>query len=291
MLTLFFLYLYSKDERTWDDGVAEQYFSQFEVSGFLEKNFQKMWKFATKHITFASKNPEIKNFTIFYPENLETQNNIFPAVVMVNGTNTTASSYLPIFEHLASYGFVVIGNEELQSGGGKNTSETLDFLLQLNQDSNSVFFEKINTEKIGIAWHSQWWAWAINAVSNFENSKKFHSLYTASGIKEELAKDLWKWYNTNKITIPFFAINSTGFQDSLVSSRDNLEKIFKKTQWYTIIATRKWVDHRDVLEYGDAYMTAWFLYTLTSDSEAQKIFEENGEIFHNSDWKNVKAKQ
>ena len=51
---------------------------------------------------------------------------------------------------------------------------------------------------------------------------------------------------------------------------------------FAIMARRKEADHRDMLEYADAYMTAWFLMTLKSDQEAQNVFiGENAEGFRN----------
>ncbi|WP_294188357.1 hypothetical protein [uncultured Clostridium sp.] len=74
---------------------------------------------------------------------------------MVNGTGVPASKYKAIFEHLASWGFIVVGNEDGESWNGNSTSQTLDYILSLNDDVNSIFNKKINVDAIGVAGHSQ----------------------------------------------------------------------------------------------------------------------------------------
>ena len=57
------------------------------------------------------------------------------------------------------------------------------------------------------------------------------------------------------------------------------------------MARREGADHKDVLEFGDPYMTAWFLWTLSDDNEAEKVFAgPDAELAHNSDWKDVQTR-
>ena len=79
----------------------------------------------------------------------------YPLVIMVNGTGITASKYKSVFKHLASWGFIVVGNEDENSRTGASTSATLDFMLNLNKDSNSDFYGKIDVNNIGVSGHSQ----------------------------------------------------------------------------------------------------------------------------------------
>ena len=55
----------------------------------------------------------------------------------------------------ASWGFIVVGNEDENSRTGASTSATLDFMLNLNKDSNSDFYGKIDVNNIGVSGHSQ----------------------------------------------------------------------------------------------------------------------------------------
>lgn len=291
VVTLFcgFIYLITKDEVTGNDGVDDWYFENIWHIAILAKKFSNFWPFETDFEIFSSQNSNIQEFSIFYPKNLETENQKFPAIVMLNGTNTPVSLYKPILKHLASWGFIVIGNEEKTSGDGLGASKTLDFLLALNKNSEK-FAGKIDTAKIGIFWHSQGGAGAINAVTKFENGKNFQAIYTASAISEKLADKLHKTYNVSEIKIPYFMMNSTGANDSFfITSLSELEKNFQKTSWPKIMGRMKNIDHKDVLEYGDSYATAWFLWILQNNNEAKKVFIwENPEILQNSWWQDVK---
>ena len=167
-------------------------------------------------LTFKSENPDIKNWTIAYPKELEEKAERFPAVIMVNGTYTPASDYLPVLEHLASWGFIVVGNEDFQSGSGESTALTLDFLLALAKDETRMFYDRVDLEHIGVNGHSQGGAGAINAVTNYENGKYCASLYTASPIPRNLAQHTMKPYDPSKIKIPYFMTSGLGIQDRIL---------------------------------------------------------------------------
>lgn len=72
-----------------------------------------------------------------------------------------------MFKHLASWGFVVIGNDEPTSFSGVPSSNALMLLNKLNPDKNSVFYRKLNTHNAGISGHSQDGVGAINGTTNF----------------------------------------------------------------------------------------------------------------------------
>lgn len=276
--------LLNEDWITKDDGVASGYFQKVDAKGELEKKYTQMWPYRSKKLTFASEDSAIKNYTIVYPEGIEQSIERFPAIIMVNWTYTPASDYIPLLEHLASWGFIVIGNEDPKSWSGESTSLTLDFLLTLAQDKTSILYDKVDIEHIGINGHSQGWAGAINAITNYENGIYYTSLYTVSPIPRNLAKHNKIAYDPSKIKIPYFMTSGLGIQDRiLISTLSTLQDNYNDLpEWtFALMARRKKADHRDMLEYGDAYMTAWFLMTLKSDPLAQKVFiGENAELFN-----------
>ena len=65
--------------------------------------------------TFDSDNPKIEHYTLVYPQKIEEKSDKIPVVLVVNGTCTPASDYMPILEHLASRGFLVVGNQDPES--------------------------------------------------------------------------------------------------------------------------------------------------------------------------------
>jgi len=73
--------------------------------------------------------------------------------------------YKALFKHLASWGFVVIGNDDGSTGFGKSADETIDLIMAENSNSDSIFYEKLDLDNIGITGHSQGRSWSI--YSNF----------------------------------------------------------------------------------------------------------------------------
>ncbi|WP_441005615.1 poly(ethylene terephthalate) hydrolase family protein [Paenibacillus sp. PsM32] len=228
---------------------------------------------------------------VWYPTELMTTDKIYPIIVITNGSNMTFSRYIPIFEHLASWGFVVVGNNDRQSWTGASAVESLNFLIYLNADKSSFFYHKLDLKNIGIYGGSQGGVGAINAVTNFDHSSLFTSLFTASATSLELAKKL-KWsYDVSKIRIPSFMISSTGKYDSelitpLVSLKENVSKMQRNLK--IITARRKNIDHDKMMIDTDGYMTAWFSWTLKNDKKAEGIFTGSlAELKNNPNWQDV----
>ena len=53
-------------------------------------------------------------------------------------------------------------------------------MLNLNQDSKSIFYNKIDIERVGLSGHSQGGAGVINAITKFPESSYFKCAYAAS---------------------------------------------------------------------------------------------------------------
>ncbi len=62
-----------------------------------------------------------KKLTIFYPSQLENENRTWPMILYVNGTGGKASRYEPLLEQMASWGFIVVGNQDKATGNGEST--------------------------------------------------------------------------------------------------------------------------------------------------------------------------
>ena len=50
--------------------------------------------------------------------------------------------YKALFKHLASWGFVVIGNDDGSTGFGKSADETIDLII--SENSNRTVFFMVN---------------------------------------------------------------------------------------------------------------------------------------------------
>ena len=61
-------------------------------------------------------------------------------ILVVNGTGGKATKYEPEFELYASWGFITVGTQDKGTGSGQTTVTTLRYMLEQNENPNSVYF-------------------------------------------------------------------------------------------------------------------------------------------------------
>ena len=285
------------EKKVW---IPDNYYTVFESNSALEKKYAGLGEYEVKELEFESEKKAIDKIRVWYPN--EAENRQYPVIVIVNASNTAALNLKPAYARLASWGFIVVGNDDRQTGTGKTASETLDYVLNLNKDENSELFGKMDEEHIGCVGYSQGGAGAINAVTKFENSDKFTALFTGSASYALLSKNMGWGYDVSKINIPYFMTAGTGNTDdnggsihddknlagiaplaSLVENYDGITAdVFKLRARVTD------AEHQDMLHLTDGYMTAWMLYHLQGDTEAASVFVgENADILTNNGWQDV----
>lgn len=261
--------------------VKNGYQTEFEYQCPLEKKYAFNGSFEIDSISFPSNDETIKRFTAWFPSEMKSSDKKWPVVVMANGTGVSASRYTPIFEHLASWGFIVVGNEDWSSWFGHSTSTTLDFILSANSDESSPFYRKVNCEAIGLAGHSQGGVATFYAATQFENSDKYKAICSMSGNNSELA---------SLINAPMLMISGTAGLDAQAS--ESMNSCFDLISGQPVVSgILKDTDHGIVLPRGDAYMTAWMCWWLNGEEEAERcFFGDNAEISSNPGWKDIKRK-
>lgn len=276
--------------------VKEGYYEKVTTSMPLEQKYTAKGIYEVSYVEYDADDDKIGRFKIWYPTEMEDAEGTYPLVVMANGTGVPASKYEPIFDHLASWGFIVIGNEDGESWDGTSSSESLDFMIECNGNNSSIFYQKIDMDNIGIAGHSQGGVGAINGVTEYENGVYYKTIYTASTTYHDLAVALNWEYDVSKINIPYFMVAGTksvdagNGTDSGIAPLWSLQENYKQLsdEIVKILARRTETDHGEMLANADGYMTAWFLYQLKEDTEAGNIFNgENAEILNNSNWQDT----
>lgn len=285
-----------------NNDITEGYYERFESDAPLEKRYANPGSFKTSYTEFASDNESIGKVRIWYPAELESGERSWPMIMVVNASGTPASSYEPFFSRLASWGFVVVGNEDGQTGNGKTASVTLDFMLNVPHDS--VLAGKIDYDNMGIIGYSQGGAGAICAVTNYENGLRYKAMFTGSAAYPMLAQNMGWEYDVSKVTIPYFMVAGTGKSDdsgadsetsyggvsplsALVSNYNSISDEVQKVRARAVGA-----EHEQMLMRSDGYMTAWMLYQLAGDKEAATVFAgDNAEILHNNNWQDVEKNQ
>lgn len=298
MSALFIAYNLINTHKTLNNPrLPDNYYEMIQTGGELEAKYVNKGSYAVEGTCVKNENESIKNIYIYYPAELKESGKKYPLVMIVNGSQTPAKTYLPYFERLASWGFIVVGNDDPQTGTGETASITLDYVL-----NESEIKDNVDIAKLGAAGYSQGGAGAINAVTKFENSKLYYTLFTGSAAYPVLALSMGWEYDPSDIAVSYFMTASTGTSDDMgvadankeyagVSPLQALEEIYS-----TLPDSRPKVRGRcanaengDMQLRTDGYMTAWMLWQLQDNEEAAKVFVgEDAEILHNSNWVDVK---
>ena len=281
-----------------NNDIVEGYYLNFKSDAPLEMKYSQLGPYETSYIEFASDNESIGKIRVWYPADLETGDLVWPMIMVVNASGTPAASYVPFFPRLASWGFIVVGNEDGQTGNGETASLTLDFML--NMPADSVLSGKIDYDRMGIIGYSQGGAGAICAVTNYENGARYKAMFTGSAAYPTLAKNMGWEYDVSKVAIPYFMAAGTGKSDDSgndpETSYGGVSPLSALTANYNNIADdvpklrarAAGAEHEQMLMRSDGYMTAWMLYQLTGNEEAETVFlGENAEILTNKNWQDV----
>ncbi len=282
------------------------YYKNAAPGGEIEGKYTAMGTLEVSYAEFDAKTEAYKKYEVWYPAEMTDSGKTYPLVIMANGTGVKASQYKEVFRHLASWGFIVAGNEDEDSRTGGSCAETLDFMLAQNEDQSSQFYGKIDGNAIGIAGHSQGGVGAINAVISQENGSRYKAVWTASTTsrywgQEGLLGPEWQ-YDTSKLNIPTFMVAGTGPADAGTATDISADEgqgicpLWSLAEGYhaipkgvdKVMARLSGKDHGDMLRYADGYMTAWFMYHLQGDAYAGGAFYgENAEILQNPNWQDT----
>ena len=288
---------YIVSKKPW---LEKDYYTAFQSDSALEKKYAGPGSYDVSNTVIKSDDDTIKNIRIWYPTELDNTAEKYPFIIVTNASNTAALNYEPYFERLASWGFIVVGNDDRQAGTGISTSLTLDYMLEQNQNSKSLFYEKIDTRNIGIVGYSQGGAGAVRAVTEYGNSGLYKTIFTGSAAHSYIAQ-MWGGYDASKVSIPWFMTAATGTSDDtgakdaatewagvapLSSLAENYNAMSDNV--FKLRARVVGAEHEDMQESTDGYMTAWMLYQLQGDEEAgTALTGENAEILSNPNWQDI----
>ena len=159
--------------------VPRNYTQTVPTGGAVEKSHLKMGPYEIGYYEEPA-DDILKKYQVYYPTELKNNEKSYPAVVFVNGTGVPASKYKAIFEHLASWGFIVIGSEDKESWPGTSSDQCLNFLMEQVKNRDSIFYKKIDFENIGISGHSQGGIGVFNAITEHEHCRIYKAAVALS---------------------------------------------------------------------------------------------------------------
>ena len=262
----------------------------------IESKYKEKGSEEVAKTEYDSDDATIGKIVVVYPQSLLKSDGALPLVNIGNASNTTAYDLIEAMEHLASWGFVVIGNMDKQTGTGASMSHTLDAFLTLVAQQDNQFYGRIDTTKIAIAGYSQGAFGAVMATTAYPNSRMYKAVYLCSCPQKQIGINFkWGTSDFSKIGAPLLMVAGTGDWDSkIISPEEAFQANFKETtDDFPVLAVRHaYKDHEEMGGEGDPYMTAWFCHYLKGDSTAGKAFVgDDAEILKNtSRWINIKRK-
>ncbi len=290
---------------------ASHYYDYSNPVGEIEKEYTAMGDEKVSCKEFDAGDENIKKFAVWYPAELQGSARKYPVVLWANGTGSKSETYKYFLTHLASWGFIAVGNDDENTRTGDSLEAALTFLLAENENPDSVFYQKVDPDNIGIGGHSQGGAAVFNMVTNQEHGSMIKTVYSVSATSSyhtAVFGDEWE-YDVSKINVPTFLTAGTGtFDAGTAAAKEQVsdEKagimqgicpLWSLEENYGLLpdtidkvyARKTGVDHGDSYLQFDGYMTAWFRYYLAGDSEAGKAFYgEQPEIAGNSQYQDVK---
>lgn len=265
------------------------YTKEVKTGGDIETKYLSMGDYKVKNI--KKDGSEItKKYYIYYPKELKNNNKKYPVVVILNGTGVLPKKYKALFKHLASWGFVIIGNDDGSTGFGKSADETMDLIMSENSNRNSIFYGKLDLNNIGITGHSQGGAGVFTAISIMEHKDKYQTAVALSPTHEETAHQFgWK-YDLTKINIPTLLIVGTNgeFETQAVIPIEKMLEMYNRIPSSKVMLRRIGAEHGQMLYSADGYVTAWFMWQLQGDEEAGKAFTgDSPEIRNNKLYQDI----
>lgn len=290
----------------------ESYWQYSQPEGKIETKYTALGTYEVSHAEYDAEGTAWEKYEIYYPS-ARAEGVTYPLVIMANGTGVKASQYAAVFRHLASWGFIVAGNEDENCRTGEYSAATLDFVLKLNEEEDSPLYGLVDTQNIGIVGHSQGGVGALNAATAQENGGRYKAICTISATSRYHADELNKsgkgWsVDASQIFAPILMVAGTGtfeagtmeeYSDTLPDGgAQGICPLWWLNECYdavptgtdNVMARRSGKDHGDMLHAADGYMTAWFAYYLQGDEEAGKaFFSENAEILSNQVWQDVRT--
>lgn len=270
--------------------VPNHYTKTVKTGGTIEEKYLAMGNLKVK--STKSKATELTKYNyVYYPEELETNKKKYPVVVVLNGTGVLPKKYKALFKHLASHGFIVVGNDDGSTGFGTSADETIEYLKKASTDKDSVLYEKIDLENIGITGHSQGGAGVFTSISIMKHKDAYKTAVALSPTHEETALAFGWNYDLTKIKIPILMIAGTkgDFETKAVIPLEKMNEMYDKISAPKIMMRRTDAEHREMLYMADGYVTAWFRWQLQNDEEASRAFTgDTPEILHNKLYQNQK---
>jgi pimeloyl-ACP methyl ester carboxylesterase len=203
-------------------------------------------------------------YTVFRPACMK-EDETYPVITWGNGTCGQSGGYATLLATLASHGFVVIAaNSRWTDAGNMEMLKALDFAADLNEDSSSALYHKLDLDKVGAMGHSQ----GAGATANAAKDPRIKALILWNGSLTSADK-------------PFLSVS--GERDTAANTPASMaDAVNAATQpgawlfYHQVLQTGGSVTgHLTLMEQAERVTdatVAWWKYMLNDDADAKKMF-------------------
>ncbi len=221
-----------------------------------------------------------ENKKVYYPAELPMVQKKYPVVVWANGTGCATDTYDGLLTKIAEGGYIVVADSSVMTADGSAQRDSIDYIIGENKDSDSVFYGKVDTAKIGAAGHSQGGRSSVNAAQKDSRIKCIVSIAGASSAEE-----------ANGLKAPTLFL--TGTADMVVVSSQWCKPSYDAAAGRAVYASLKNGVHTTCMTNPDklsGYVTSWFDAYLKNDASAKAKFQNGGQLSKDSAWKDYAGK-
>ena len=220
--------------------------------------------------------------TIHRPATLGQNGVTHPVILWGNGTGASPSTYSALLSHWASHGFIVAAANTSNAGNGSQMIACLDFIIGQNGTSSSVYFQKVDTGRIGTSGHSQGGAGTLMAGRD--------ARVTATAPVQPYIRFIPGGGRFDSRSIgqqhaPMFLVS--GSADTIAVPATHQQPIFDGAPvsivWGTLAGATHFETPGDAGDFRGP-LTAWFRWRLMDDDAAQAVFDGTCTLCSDPDW-------
>ena len=216
------------------------------------------------------------NKTIVFPAALRNSSNKYPVIAWANGTGCPTQLYMKLIGDIANAGYIVIADSTVMSGDGTAQIDSINYIINKNGDSSSVFYKKVDTVNIGVCGQSQGGRSCINAAQKDSRIRAVVSIAGASTADE-----------AKGIKIPCLFLTATN--DNIVKSGDWCLPSYNAVAGRAVYASLVGGNHLSFNNMS-GYAIDWFNAYLKNDANAKAVFADGGKLSTDSLWQDYKEK-
>lgn len=216
------------------------------------------------------------NKTIVFPAALRNSSNKYPVISWANGTGCPTQLYMKLIGDIANAGYIVIADSTVMSGDGAAQIDSINYIINKNGDSSSVFYKKVDTVNIGVCGQSQGGRSCINAAQKDSRIRAVVSIAGASTADE-----------AKGIKIPCLFLTATN--DNIVKSGDWCLPSYNAVAGRAAYASLVGGNHLSFNNMS-GYVIDWFNAYLKNDANAKAVFTDGGKLANDKAWQDFRNK-